>query len=57
MKKNHPISTNAKKYNNPPEVDIDKLAEKWVEMMIEMLLEKDKEGLQKTNLFSKLDTA
>ena len=36
---------------------IDELAEKWVEMMIEMLLAKDKEGLQKYDEFPKLDTA
>lgn len=36
---------------------IDELAEKWVEMMIEMLLTKDKEGLQKYDQFPKLDTA
>lgn len=37
--------------------DIDMLAEKWVEMMIEMLLAKDKEGLQKSTIFPKLDSA
>lgn len=36
---------------------IDEMAERWVEMMIEMLLAKDKEGLQKSDVFPKLETA
>ena len=36
---------------------INELAERWVELMIEMLLAKDKEGLQKYDEFPKLDTA
>jgi len=59
MKNTNPKLTTAKKYINSsqPKVDIDELAEKWVEMMIEKLLEKDKEGLQKSGIFPKLDTA
>ena len=46
-------------YNNSslPKNSIDELAEKWVEMMIEMLLAKDKGGLQKSDIFPKLETA
>jgi len=57
MRKNQPIPTTARKYNDTPEVDVNDLAEKWVEMMIEMLLAKDKGGLQKCDEFPKLDTA
>ena len=57
MKKNQPIATNTPKYNSHPQVDVDELAEKWVEMLFEMILPKDKEGLQKSNIFFKLDTA
>jgi len=35
---------------------IDELAERWVELMIEMLLTKDKEGLQKYDQFPKLES-
>ena len=57
MRKNYPILTNAKKYKDAPQQDIDELATKWVEMMIEMLMTKGNTGLQKSNLISKLDTA
>ena len=57
MRKNQPIHTTARKYNDAPQVDVNELAEKWVEMIIERLMSKDKEGLQKTNRFPKLDTA
>jgi len=57
MRKNQPIPTTARKYNDTPEVDVNDLAEKWVEMMIEMLLAKDKEGLQVDKIFPKLDSA
>lgn len=57
MKNTKTKLTTAKNYKDAPEVDIDELAEKWVEMMIEMLLAKDKEGLQKSDIFSKLETA
>lgn len=57
MKKIQPKPTNARKYKDAPELDIDKLAEKWVEMMIDLLLTKDKKGLQNSNLFPKLDSA
>ena len=36
---------------------INELAERWVELMIEMLLAKDKEGLQKYDEFPKLESA
>lgn len=59
MKNSNTKLANTKKYINPslPKEGIDDLAEKWVEMMIEMLLAKDKEGLQKYDEFPKLDTA
>ena len=57
MRKNYPILTNAKKYKDAPQQDIDELATKWVEMMIEMLMTKKTGGLQKSNLIPKLDTA
>lgn len=57
MRKNYPIPTNAKKYKDAPQVDIDELATKWVEMMMEMLITKKTGGLQKTDLIPKLDTA
>lgn len=57
MKKNQPIATNTPKYNNHPQVDVDELAEKWVEMLFETISLQDKKGLQKSDLFSKLDTA
>ena len=57
MRKNYPIPTNAKKYKDAPQVDIDELATKWVEMMMEMLITKKTGGLQKSNLIPKLDTA
>lgn len=51
--------TKTRNYNNSslPKLSIDELAEKWVEMMIEMLLAKDKEGLQKSDVFPKLESA
>lgn len=36
---------------------IDELAERWVELMIEMLMTKNTGGLQKSDVFPKLDTA
>lgn len=39
------------------EDDIDELAEKWVEMMVDLLLSKDKKGLQKSTKFPKLNPA
>lgn len=57
MRKIHPIPTNAKKYKATPEVDVNELAERWVEMMIETLMTKSNGGLQKSNLIPKLDTA
>jgi microcystin degradation protein MlrC len=57
MRKIHPIPTNVRKYKATPQVDVDELATKWVEMMIEMLMTKETGGLQKTDLIPKLDTA
>ena len=57
MRKIHPISTNTRKYKATPQVDVDELATKWVEMMMEMLMTKETGGLQKTDLIPKLDTA
>ena len=59
MKNSTRKPTKTPNYNNSslPKQDINELAEKWVEMMIEKLLEKDKEGLQKSGIFPKLDTA
>lgn len=56
MRKNHPKPTTHRNYNKAPEVDVNELAEKWVEMMIESLLAKDKEGLQVDRIFPKLDS-
>lgn len=57
MKKIDKNTTNAKKYKDAPQVDIDELAEKWVEMMVDLLLSKDKKGLQKSTKFPKLNPA
>ena len=57
MRKIDPIPTNAKKYKDAPEVDVDELATRWVEMMVEILMSKSNGGLQKTDLIPKLDTA
>jgi hypothetical protein len=56
MRKNQPTPTTARKYNDAPQVDVNELAEKWVEMMVEVLLAKDKEGLQVGKIFPKLDS-
>lgn len=57
MRKIYPIPTNTRKYKDAPQVDVDELATKWVEMMMEMLMTKETGGLQKTDLIPKLDTA
>jgi len=59
MKNTNLKLTNTKNYKDAPlhKDSIDELAEKWVELMIEMLLAKDKGGLQKCDKFPKLDTA
>lgn len=36
---------------------IDELAERWVELMIEMLIAKNTGGLQKSDVFPKLESA
>lgn len=56
MTKSHNKPSKSRKYKDAPEQDIDELAEKWVEMMIDLLLAQDKEGLQKSNIFPKLTT-
>lgn len=45
MKKIQPTNTNTRKYKDAPEVDVDELAKKWVELMVEMIVSKDKERL------------
>lgn len=59
MKNSKSKLTDAKKYINSsqPKIDVDELAEKWVEMLVDMLLAKDKEGLQKCKEFPKLESA
>lgn len=57
MKKNQPIAINTPKYNNHSQVDIDELAEKWVEMLFETIELKGKEGLQESDFIPKLETA
>lgn len=57
MKKIYRNTTNAKKYKDAPQTNIDELAEKWVEMMVGLLLSKDKKGLQKSDKFPKLNPA
>lgn len=56
MTKIHKTPSKSRKYKDAPEQDIDELAEKWVEMIIDLLLAQDKEGLQKSNIFPKLTT-
>ena len=56
MTKIHNTPSKSRQYKDTPEPDIDKLAEKWVEMMIDLILVQDKEGLQKSNIFPKLTT-
>jgi len=58
MKNSTRKPTKTSNYNNSslPKHSIDELAEKWVEMIIEILLAKDKEGLQKSDIFPKLET-
>lgn len=56
MTKIHNTPSKSKKYKDTPELDIDELAEKWVEMMIEIILAKNKEGLQTAKIFHKLNT-
>lgn len=56
MTKIHKTPSKSRKYKDAPEPDIDKLAERWVEMMMEILLAKDKEGLQTAKIFHKLTT-
>lgn len=56
MTKIHETPSKSRKYKDTPEQDIDKLAERWVEMMMETLLAKDKEGLQTAKIFHKLTT-
>ncbi|HRN70714.1 MAG TPA: hypothetical protein PLS49_06045 [Candidatus Woesebacteria bacterium] len=45
MTKIEPNATSTKKYKATPHVDMDELAEKWVEMMIETIISKDKRRL------------
>lgn len=45
MKKIQPTSTNTRKYKDAPEVDVNELAEKWVELMIETIISKDRRRL------------
>ncbi|KKQ74539.1 MAG: hypothetical protein US96_C0030G0019 [Candidatus Woesebacteria bacterium GW2011_GWB1_38_5b] len=59
MKNSTQKPTKTRLYKDAPlsKDSINELAERWVELMIEMLLAKDKEGLQKYDEFSKLETA
>ncbi len=59
MKKIGKNTNNTRLKNATPlrEDDIDMLAEKWVEMMVDFLLSKDKKGLQKSAKFPKLNPA
>lgn len=59
MKNSTQKPTKTRLYKDAPlrKDSIDELAERWVELMIEILMAKDKEGLQKCDEFPKLETA
>jgi hypothetical protein len=59
MKNSTQKPTRTRFYKDAPlsKDSMDELAERWVELIIETLLAKDKGGLQKCDEFPKLDTA
>lgn len=57
MRNTKPKPTTTKKYIDSSRADVNELAEKWVEILIEMLMTKKAGGLQKCNKFPKLESA